>query len=370
MITRVPIHRVRMDGGIDLLGHYDHDAKQLLLERAGFPLLGPGEHDVEGDLPWQFFEVAPQGFLGRELVRSFLLPDFPKDPSQWSAEQILWFLATDCPDLPGNLVLGALADKAVDVRLRKLRSSRSLEETREGYEQLARFAEKSSRGSTVGGDRPKFTVEDISGPCSDLLVKYTRPIETVEGRRWADLLRLEAHCAAVLSAAAIVSSTTTVHEAHGRCFLEVGRFDRLPGDGRRGAVTLYSLGAALYGEVIDPIVVVESLVREGHLTASDVDTVKRVHAFSRAIGNTDAHLGNYGLVFDDDGTAHLAPIYDVTAMVYAPRNNELPDEVVMPRSTPPLREIAPLVDDLVARVESDAEISRGFLTKWRAHIGR
>ena len=65
---RVPIGRVRNDGTIDVLGSADHVAKKLRLDLPIFPLLGVGEHNVEGDLPWAVLGDGPQGYLGRRLA--------------------------------------------------------------------------------------------------------------------------------------------------------------------------------------------------------------------------------------------------------------------------------------------------------------
>ena len=56
-------------------------------------------------------------------------------------------------------------------------------------------------------------------------------------------------------------------------------------------------------------------------------------------------------------------------MVFAPRNDELPDAWLTPRKTPIDPVIAPWVDALVRAVEADAAISTEFKGLWRAHIG-
>jgi serine/threonine protein kinase HipA of HipAB toxin-antitoxin module len=109
--------------------------------------------------------------------------------------------------------------------------------------------------------------------------------------------------------------------------------------------------------------VIARLVRDGHLTAADEERFRRVHAFSKAIANDDAHLGNYGLMIDDGGKARLAPAYDVLPMSFAPKHDELPDRLVK-HTGPRDADTDRLVQRLIAAVEADAGISAGFREAW------
>ena len=112
------------------------------------------------------------------------------------------------------------------------------------------------------------------------------------------------------------------------------------------------------------------LVDDGHLDAAAAQVVARVHAFSSAIGNTDAHLGNYGLVVSESGQTTVAPFFDILPMALAPMNDELPDARLRPRPELPSDAlVAPWVAELVRRVEGDGEISALFRALWLRHIG-
>src|SRR4051812_33331512 len=111
-MSEIPIHRVRADGTVDRLGSYDHEAKRLRLERARYPLLWPGEHHVEGDLPWVLWDMCPSGFLGREFHRAFPALRLPPDPKMWNAADALRALSSAGHDLSGNLIIGALSLEA------------------------------------------------------------------------------------------------------------------------------------------------------------------------------------------------------------------------------------------------------------------
>jgi hypothetical protein len=99
-----------------------------------------------------------------------------------------------------------------------------------------------------------------------------------------------------------------------------------------------------------------------------------VHAFSRAIANTDAHLGNYGLTIDDDGRSRLAPLYDISPMAFAPRHDEVPPVDVVAtrlRAGPigaPSSSVRALIEALRARVEDDQRISRPLLEAWSSTL--
>jgi hypothetical protein len=98
-------------------------------------------------------------------------------------------------------------------------------------------------------------------------------------------------------------------------------------------------------------------------------TVAVVHAFSAAIGNTDAHLGNYALLFDAEGRARLAPFYDITAMVFAPVADELPDERVQPRTTVVSPGARALFDTLISLVRSSDLLDDDFKARWFRYVG-
>lgn len=125
---------------------------------------------------------------------------------------------------------------------------------------------------------------------------------------------------------------------------------------------------ARYGEVQDPVLVATRLAADGFLTSEEVTRVRRLHAFSAAIANTDRHLGNYGLLIDDVGRTSLAPAYDVLPMAFAPKHDELPDRRVAPMG-PCDAETRDLVELLIAAVRVDVGLSDGFRDLWLRTVG-
>lgn len=357
----VAISRVTRDGQVERLGQWLHDERVLELERDGFPFLGPGRHQLEGELPWIFWDMCPSGYLGRRLQRQQPQLRLPEDPRLWMAKDMLRALTVIGSDLAGNLLVG-------DESVREFREFQFTESgIAEAFREALQDAALSGAASSLGGERPKLLYSTRDGA---IIVKFSPPPETPQGLRWSDLLRVEALCSDALHSAGVSSATSSAQRSFGRTLLTVDRFDRVPPRGRVGVGTLYYLAMERWGEMaISAPEVLTRLHSEGLVDAESVETCARVHAFSAAIGNNDAHLGNYALLFDDAGRATLAPIYDVLPMVFAPRNDELPDQWITPRPTPIDPAVAPWVDALVRAVEAEPEISQSFKDLWRRYVG-
>lgn len=359
-VEPIPIRRVRRDGQVDLLGEWRPTTKELALERSGFPLTRPGIHKIEGDLPWVFDEMAPSGYMARQFSRRYRELRLPRDRNLWSADQVLELISTRGAYLSGNLIVGEQSMRRC-LSSPTMRMGEYMPALRQAYASLIDDVLAEPLGSSVGGVRPKLVVGAADG--TGVIVKFTPPLSMPAGRRWPDLLRLEAMSADTLRTANMDAVESTYLERGDRGFLEIRRFDRLAGGGRIGHVTLYNLGVALYGEASDPVPVIAGLVHDSHLTPEDAERFTRVHAFSRAIANDDTHLGNYGLLIDDDGKARLSPAYDVLPMAFAPKHDELPDRLVK-HTGPRDAQTDELVQRLIAAVEADQGISPGFREAW------
>lgn len=354
----VVIHRVRRDGAVERLGAWDRETRTLRLERAGFPFLGAGEHRIEGDLPWLFWEMCPAGFAGRRLAR--LRPDLglTQHPQLWSADDCERALLGAGSDLPGNLLIG---ERSVDEFHRWRFDARDVSSQ---LQDVVKDAALQGDPSSVGGERPKLSAYRADG--SAYLVKFSPPVDSQLGRRWSDLLGMEALCGRVLrEVVGLESATSRAVTVRGRTTLHVDRYDRLKGRGRCAVSTLYWLAMGEFGDVTLPAPeVMRRLSERGLVDAASVDACSRAHAFSAAVGNNDAHLGNYGLLFDDDGTARLAPLYDVLPMALAPRNDELPDEWLTPRPPPEDATVRAWFTALTQRVLATSALSHEFIETW------
>jgi hypothetical protein len=364
----IPIRRVRRTGAVDELGEWRPESHRLVLHSNGFPLAPPGSRLIEGELPWVFDELAPDGFLASRFSKMFPDLQLPAIRNLWTARHVVDAISIRGHDLAGNLLVGEGSHQRF---LNIFRAGSSPGPRRsEAPRHYPVFVDQVLRAdvfrSSVGGARPKFALRLDDG--SGVIVKFTPPLSTPAGRRWADLLRMEAHASAVLRGDGIEAAVSRYFEIGARGYLEIDRFDRLVGGGRTGHVTLFHLAVALYQELVDPLPVVQALVRDGHLQDEDAIRFGRIHSFSRAIANTDTHLGNYGLLIDDEGRARLAPAYDVLPMAFAPRHDELPDGLV---SRVGARDAATgrLVERLIAAVRTDHGISREFAEAWLRVVG-
>lgn len=363
MSEPISISRVTRKGRVERLGQWRQRERVLELEREGFLLRGPGRHQLEGELPWIFWDMCPSGYLGRRLQRKQPELRLGENPNGWTAQEVLHAVTRFGCDLGGNLLIG---DEAVR-QFRELRyTSNPLDHIPE-LKTAREDAEHVRRTSALGGERPKVLV---TSEVRAHLVKFPPLKKSPQGQRWRDLLRVEALCSSVLRAFGVSAARSKAKSGFGQTLLVIERFDRMPPRGRVGVGTLYFLAMERWGEMeMSGPEVLARLHAEGAVDAASVETSKRVHAFSAAIGNNDAHLGNYALLFDDAGRATLAPIYDVLPMVFAPRNDELPDQWINPRATPIDPAVAPWVDSLVRAVEAEPEISQGFKDFWRRYVG-
>lgn len=366
MSAEFPIYRVTTTGSVERLGLWRHDARELVLERLGYPLLAPGTHPIEGDLPWLFWDMAPSGFMGNRFAMRQPQLSLPSDPRTWTRDHVLRVLSEAGSELTGNLLVGDDSRSHFEQWQPDLYKQLANEVVE--LDAVLKGDSRADSGSSLGGERPKLVSRSADG--TEMLIKFSPPVGTTAGERWSDLLVVESLCAQQLQASGVRAATSRADVLVDRRSLSCPRFDRLPNRGRVGAGTLYWLAMERWGDVQLPAPeVTRRLAESGELPARDAETCAKVHAFSAAIGNNDAHLGNYGLVFDDEGKARLAPIYDVLPMVFAPRHDELPDAYVKPRPQKPTPEIQVMVEDLAARITSDEHISTPFKELWLRYVG-
>ncbi|MDR1190866.1 MAG: hypothetical protein LBK60_04255 [Verrucomicrobiales bacterium] len=145
-------------------------------------------------LPWFLDDLHPQGFLGRLFARQHgreLGAD--SDPRLWTDAQVLATLLRHGHDLSGDLVLG---DSALSVAL----GAPTTPEFSADSDRLPLFGRLSAAalqgdlpGSSAAGEQPKFTCRQRlrNGRARHWLVKFSPPLDTPHGQRWADLLVCE-----------------------------------------------------------------------------------------------------------------------------------------------------------------------------------
>lgn len=323
--------------------------------------------DFHQGLPWYLQDMRPQGFLGRAFARFHgPLLGLPADPNRWSDDQTLLALANTGHDCPGNLLVGEEAASIYQTGTLFTAADRNMppvpaDQRLQKYPEFARLALAGEVvGSSAGGEQPKFDIEILhDGQPVHVMVKFSAPQDNAATRRWRSLLICE-HLAFQVLKGVLPTSQSQLLEAEkggaaNQLFLEVPRFDRIGGRGRRGVVSLKALDDEFAGQAADWPKIAAALVQSGHLNEAVYLQVQKLYAFGVLIGNSDMHPGNLSF-FVDDVTRPvpeftLAPLYDMLPMSLAPRpSGQIPDALLMPKIgiNPPLaiwREMLPLACD-------------------------
>jgi len=270
-------------------------------------------------LPWFIENLRPEGFLGRAFAGRCQSQNLPDRLADWSDQHLLTVLAKGGCDLPGNLIIG---DVTLGVYLGNQGNSTISIKESERESRYPQLAEKAMAGdppgSSAGGEQPKFCIRIDNGVPHHVLVKFTPPIHTNEGRRWADLLICEHLALQAITAADREAAQSQLFFFGERAFLEVQRFDRIGGIGRRGITHLGVLEDEFSGEARDRWhLSAFRLNNSGIIRDGDVENMCWLEAFGRLIANTDRHFGNISF-FTDALPFRLCPVYDMLPMHYRP----------------------------------------------------
>ncbi|MCI0517573.1 MAG: HipA domain-containing protein [Woeseiaceae bacterium] len=325
-----PVFRVDEHGAIQAAG-------TLITLVASESVWLPDETILAG-LPREMHDAAPRGFLGRSFAHRNAELGLPGDVTQWSDNHALIALSRRGEDMPGNLVIGRESFN----RFQELRHPRS---TKEDFPALSAAASAGEhRGSSAGGERPKFTAL-VEG--QHRIVKYATK-ESDNARRWQDLLMLEHIALETLREARITTAETHLVDIGNLRCLVVTRFDRVGVSGRRAAVTLAAASIDMNDSWADAA---EKLRKRGEITDEDFRNIALLDAFGTLIANTDRHHFNL-MLFPMDGAYSLAPAFDQLPMAYAP-----PASGILPNSA--VAEPRPAVNTLAVWDEA-RELARAF----------
>ncbi|MBX3024619.1 type II toxin-antitoxin system HipA family toxin YjjJ [bacterium] len=366
-------YRVRSEGRIDQVATLHALAPRGWWWQTPAPpewLGGDVAPGVFPDLPWFFEDLRPQGFLGRAFARRHAAAlGLGQDPQQWSADEVLVALLALGDDLPGDLVIG---DRAVAALQRARLSDAAAVPDAERparYESLAVAALAGDvAGSSAGGEQPKFATvcRAADGSVRHVLVKFSPPVDTAAGQRWADLLRCEHLATEVLRDHGIAACHTAWCAGSERVFLEVTRFDRLGEHGRRGVVSLLAVAMATGATLDSWAAAADWLERDRWLTAQDADTLRVLWWFGRLIANADQHFANVSLLLEDRRPLALAPVYDMLPMHFRPTAaGEIADrrfdiDVAPPRLHAAWATAAAMAGAYWMRVRDDPHVSTPF----------
>jgi hypothetical protein len=299
-----------------------------------------GSAEWHDDLPWFLHDQRPSGFLGKKLVENTIkkhrtdgLHALPGDIRLWGSDDVLRYLSGHYGEDIGSFIVG---QEAYDGFIRSIpffqrtQSEQSVTSAARDYEVHAADVLASGHvGSSAAGEQPKFLVV---GPGRPRLVKFSPPYNTPLGRRRADLIVAEHLCLESLRAQGREAAESRIVEGSSRRFLEVIRFDRRPGGGRIGQVSLEAVEAQFVGRGPRTwSAVTGALVGLGMLSEADHREARWLEAFGQLVGNTDMHLGNLSLRLQGAKITGLTPAYDVLPMIWSDVHGELPQRTFAPR---------------------------------------
>ncbi len=318
-----PIYKIDDEGNAHLIGTlfaiaHDHFLWKPVNDR----------EQIFRSLPWFVADLRPEGFVGRAFVRRLHQElGLPASSVDWNEDHVLSALARRSENTMGNLVIGRESIDRYFQMVHELTAPIREEAITDAYPRLAQEAmDGQPAGSSAGGEQPKFTaIIERNGSVQNVLVKFSPPISTIEGRRWADLLICEHHALRVVHTAGIIAAQSNVIEAGGRVFLEVVRFDRTGLLGRLPIVSLRAIDNEFYGFQDNWINAANRMANDGKLSKEEAGSLRWLSVFGNLIGNNDQHFGNISMTMIDGSKRFvLAPAYDVLPMVYRPMDGAAP----------------------------------------------
>ena len=280
------------------------------------------ESRLHEDLPYFLNELRPTGFLGRLTPRRHPDLELPHDITRWSADQCLIYLTRHGWNLSGNLIVG---ERALGLYLESIATPPAtirIEDRATRYIELAEDAlGAATPGSSAGGEQPKFLATLDAD--RQTLVKFSPRLNSASALRVADLLAVEHIGHQVLRDNAISSACSELVITDERVFLEVERFDRLGGGGRRGVLSLLALDSEFVGALRSWSHSALALREQGRIDAGTATRILWLELFGQLIGNTDMHFANLSFFIRGEHLEGLAPIYDMLPMFYMPQHDDV-----------------------------------------------
>ncbi len=319
----VSLYAINEDGDSQKVGHIYGIWPQGYWVESLAPQLMSRRYD---DLPYFLYDLKPTGYLGRLIAQEVHELGLPRDCELWNGDHSLLYFSVHGVQLPGQFIVG---DHALSHHNHSMNEQRHNLATKEDYPQIANtLLHQLSVGSSAGGEQPKFLSRRKSDN-KDVLVKFSPPVNTEVGRRWADLLVCEHLAHKLLNQHNFKAANSQIIEAQGRVFLEIERFDRV-GDavkdaaGRIGVISLLALDLEFVGSTMDSWgeTAVE-LHRSQRIDADSLLQIRQLEFFGSLIANTDMHLGNLSFLCDAEDLRQLAPVYDMLPMFFAPRHGQI-----------------------------------------------
>lgn len=374
MGSAFPIYEVQPDGSASVFG-------ELRTLESGWTAFVPNDSPtpyIERGLPYFLQDLRPQGFMGRLVPLTHSELHLPAKIRDWSDDDTLAYIARRGENMQGNLVIG-------NESYRRYLSQRTVVgddtvPTGSRATVYPHFAHQVNQGtlpaSSAGGEQPKFTTAIMreNGDVDHVIVKFSAPIDTPNGRRWADLLIAEHLALESLRAHQVNACRSEIIIADSRVYLEVVRFDRIGLHGRVPIVSLTGIDCLLAALDKNWTSSTRLLLDAGQLPEAHWNTVRLLEVYGALIGNSDRHPGNLSLHWQANQRFTLAPCYDMLPMMYQPnRQGEIVEQAYSTTTLDPLDlrclpQAIPIAEHFWASVIADTRISDDFKHIARAHV--
>jgi serine/threonine-protein kinase HipA len=192
-------------------------------------------------------------------------------------------------------------------------------------------------GSSLGGARPKAAVRDRDGHLA--FAKFPHRADD------RDIVRWEAVALGLAARAGIPVPPWRLEMVAGRAVLLLRRFDRA-GECRIPFLSAMSLLGAGDNEAHSYLEIADALRQHGAAPTEDLRGLWRRIVFNVLASNTDDHLRNHGVLYEDRRGWRLSPAYDL---------NPVPVDV-----RPRVLCLAITLDDATASLERALEVAEYF----------
>ena len=308
----------------------------------GWPVTPDHQSGWWDGLPYPFYDMRPQGFLGRHFAQHVAHDlQVSANPMEWSDDDCIYALMLRGADTSGNLIVGDVAYALWNEQKINGDAPCAGADLIRHYAALAeRVVEAGIPGSSAAGEFPKFTTtRDLAGrQTPHVIVKFSGAETSSTVQRWSDLLVCEHLALETLYASLnIAVAFSRIIQHQGRTFIEVERFDRIGAWGRSELVSLATLDAVFVGSIdLTWRAAVNGLENCGLVGRRVVDDAHLLWWFGQLIANSDMHLGNLSFQFEPSvqktPLLNIAPLYDMLPMFYAPLSGgEVPARIFNPR---------------------------------------
>ncbi len=275
------------------------------------------------DIPYFLNDIRPAGYLGRLIPLQNQDLNLPKDIQLWTADHCLKYLSIRGWNTVGNLIVG---EKAFQLYLKNCQNPQHAINGKNRKKQYPLYATEilsmGDPGSSAGGEHPKFTTI-LLPENQHVLVKFSPPANTDIGIRIADLLICEYIALRVLKKHGQDAADAEIILQDNKVFLEVKRFDRMGKFSRRGLISLGSLDAEFSGVLSSWSETSIELAKNKIIPEDLLEKIRFRELFGEYIANNDMHSFNLSFITQGQRVIDLAPTYDMTCMLFMPRNYQI-----------------------------------------------